>query len=201
MARLVISHKTLLALADHRILFLRTHHDPLDRIADLVVAHLGEFTTRRKNGGFIQKVGEVCARVTRCPAGHLVEIDILGQGLATGMNSQDLKTTGVIRTVNGHLTVETAGTQQGCIENIRPVGGRNDDDAGIALETVHFGEQLVEGLLPLIISTTEASTPLASNGIDLIDEDDAGGVLLGLLEQVTNPAGSDAHEHLDEFRT
>ena len=39
---------------------------------------------------------------------------------------------------------------------------------------------------------------MASDGVDLVDEDDRGRVLLGLLEEVADPAGADAHEHLDE---
>ena len=36
--------------------------------------------------------------------------------------------------------------------------------------------------------------------VDLVDEDDRRGVRLGLLEQVTHPAGTDTDEHLDEVR-
>ena len=37
-------------------------------------------------------------------------------------------------------------------------------------------------------------------GVDLVDEDDAGRVLLGLVEHVAHAARADAHEHLDEVR-
>jgi hypothetical protein len=39
-------------------------------------------------------------------------------------------------------------------------------------------KHLIEGLLPLIISTTHASTSLSSNGINLINENNAGRLLL-----------------------
>ena len=42
---------------------------------------------------------------------------------------------------------------------------------------------------------------MAPDGIDLIDEDDAGRVLLGLLEHVAHARGADADEHLDEVRS
>ena len=38
----------------------------------------------------------------------------------------------------------------------------------------------------------------AANGIDLVDEDDTGGVFPRLLEHVTHAAGTDTDEHLDE---
>ena len=116
------------------------------------------------------------------------------------MNTEDLKTAGVIRTVDGHLTIEATGTQQGRIKNIRTVGGRDDDDSGIALKAIHLCEQLIECLLALVISTAEASTPLTADRIDLVNEDDAGGILLGLLEQIANAARADADEHFDELR-
>src|SRR6266699_1453251 len=36
--------------------------------------------------------------------------------------------------------------------------------------------------------------------VQLVDEDDARRLVLGLLEQVAHPRGADAHEHLDELR-
>ena len=39
-------------------------------------------------------------------------------------------------------------------------------------------KHLIEGLLPLTISTAHASTSLSSNGINLINENDAGRLLL-----------------------
>ena len=44
----------------------------------------------------------------------------------------------------------------------------------------------------------EPGAAVAADGVDLVDEDDARGVLLALLEQVAHPAGADADEHLDE---
>ena len=116
------------------------------------------------------------------------------------MHIEDLQPSLVVGAIHHHLSIETTGPHQRRIEDVRPVGGGHDDDAGVALEAVHLGEQLVEGLLPFVIAATEACAPLPAHGIDLIDEHDAGSTLLGLLEQVADPAGADAHEHLHEFR-
>ncbi len=40
---------------------------------------------------------------------------------------------------------------------------------------------------------------MAADGVDLVDEDDGGGVLLGLVEQVAHARGAHADEHLDEL--
>jgi hypothetical protein len=41
---------------------------------------------------------------------------------------------------------------------------------------------------------------MTADRVDFVDEDDAGRVLLGLLEHVAHAAGADADEHLDEVR-
>src|SRR2546421_620845 len=47
----------------------------------------------------------------------------------------------------------------------------------------------------------QARAAMAADRVDLVDEDDAGRVLLALLEQVAHAGGADADEHLDEVRT
>ncbi len=99
------------------------------------------------------------------------------------------------------LPVEAARTQQRRVQDIGAVGGGDEDDAGAVTETVHLDQQLVEGLLALVVSATEARATLASDGVDLVDEDDAGAVLLGLVEHVAHTGRTHTDEHLDEVRT
>ena len=49
-------------------------------------------------------------------------------------------------------------------------------------------------------SAAQARAALAAHGVDLVDEHDGGGVLLGLVKQVVHAARADAHEHLHEVR-
>ncbi len=70
----------------------------------------------------------------------------------------------------------------------------------VLLEAVHLHEELVQRLLALVVSAAEARAAVAADGVDLVDEDDAGRAFLGLFEQVAHAAGADADEHLDEFR-
>src|ERR1035437_1144604 len=46
-----------------------------------------------------------------------------------------------------------------------------------------------------------ARTSLSIDGVNLVDEDDAWRVPLGLIEQVADAARADANEHLDELGT
>ena len=102
--------------------------------------------------------------------------------------------------VDGDLAVEAARAQQRRVEDVGAVGRRDEDDVGLDVEAVHLDQQLVEGLLALVVATAEAGAAVAADGVDLVDEDDGGGVVLGLLEQVTHPGGTDTDEHLDEVR-
>ena len=90
------------------------------------------------------------------------------------------------------------GAQQRGVEDVGPVGGGDEDDVVLHLEAVHLDEQLVEGLLALVVAAAHAGAAVTADGVDLVDEDDAGRVLLGLLEQVAHARGADADEHLDE---
>ena len=100
--------------------------------------------------------------------------------------------------VHHDLAVEPAGTQQRRIEHVGPVGGGDQDDAVVGLEAVHLDQQLIEGLLPLVVAAAQAGAPMAADGVDLVDEDDAGRMALALLEEVAHPARAHADEHLDE---
>ncbi|MNQ60834.1 hypothetical protein D3C85_751330 [compost metagenome] len=114
------------------------------------------------------------------------------------MNLENLFATTDVRQTNYNLTVETARTQQRRVQNIGTVGRGNHDDAVIHLKAVHLNQQLVERLLALVVTTTHASTTMATDRIDFVDEDDAWSVFLGLLEHVANTAGTHADEHFDE---
>ena len=114
------------------------------------------------------------------------------------MDGEDALAALHVGTVDDDAAVEAAGTQQRRIEHVGPVGRGDEDDAFVRLEAVHLDEQLVERLLALVVAAAEAGAAMAADGVDLVDEDDAGRVLLALLEQVADARGADADEHLDE---
>ena len=85
--------------------------------------------------------------------------------------------------LNGYAPVETAGAGERGIERLRAVCRRENDNADIFLETVHFGKQLVEGLLALVVGA-ELTVALLADGVDLIDEHYAGSFLFCLAEKI-----------------
>ena len=117
------------------------------------------------------------------------------------MNAEDAFASLHVGTVDHDAAVESAGTEQRRIQHVGPIGGGDEDDAFVRLEAVHLDEQLIERLLALVVAAAEAGAAMAADGIDFIDEHDAGCVLLALLEQVAHARRADTDEHLDEVRT
>ena len=133
-------------------------------------------------------------------AGEVVDVDVLGQRLAAGVDLEDLRAALAVGAVDDDLAVEAARAQQRGVEDVGTVGGGDEDDVVLHLEAVHLDEQLVERLLALVVTAAHAGAAMAADGVDLVHEDDAGAVLLGLLEEVAHARGADADEHLDEVR-
>ena len=100
-----------------------------------------------------------------------------------------------------HLTVKPTRTQQRGVQNVGAVGRGHDNDTFVGLKTVHLNQKLVQRLLPLIVATAVACATGPAHGVDLIDEHDAGRVLLRLLEHVAYAGGTHTHKHLNKIRT
>ena len=62
------------------------------------------------------------------------------------MDIEDLDAAPAVGTINQNLAIEAPRPQQGGIEDFRPVGGRQQDDAAAGIEAVEFGQELIEGL-------------------------------------------------------
>src|SRR5574337_1445696 len=117
------------------------------------------------------------------------------------MHLEDLLPTLDIGAIEGHLSVETPGPEQGWIEDLRTVRRGHDDHALVRVEAIHLHQQLVEGLLAFIVSADRVEPTSLSERIQLIDEDDAGRFFLSLGEEVAYTSRPDPYEHLDEIRS
>ena len=185
-AHLVVGGDQPLLLAHHPGLLLRAGdhaHDPLLELdlGDLALAVAGGEQRR-----LVDEVREVGAGEARRLAGQRVDVDLAGQRLAARVDLEDLGAALAVGAVDDDLAVEAAGTQQRRVEDVGPVGGGDQDDVVLHLEAVHLDEQLVERLLALVVAAAEPGAAVAPDGVDLVHEDDAGAVLLGLLEEVAH---------------
>ena len=153
----------------------------------------------REQGGFVNGISQVRPGKTGSRLGNSPEIHILGQRFAAGMDAQDGFPSINIWRINDDLPIESARPQERAIEHVRTIGGGQNDHTRVSGESVHFDEQLVERLFPFIVDRADVNTPLASDGIQLVNEHDTGGLGFGLLKQIANARGADTHEHLDKI--
>ncbi len=157
------------------------------------------FAPRRPQRRLVGQVGEIGPREPRGHRRNGPEVHVGSEGLVPGVDREDRFASGQLGPVDGHASVEAAGSQESRVEHVGPVGGREDNRQVVAREAIHLGQELVEGLFALVVSSAQPGTSRATDGVNLVDEDDGGRHLLGLLEEVTNALGAHSHEELDEL--
>jgi hypothetical protein len=181
-AALVVGGDELLLLAHQARAALRAGDDAVDGLVERLVADQLLVLARGQQRGLVQHVGQVGAGEAGGTARDRDEVDVRGHRLAAGVDLQDHVAAGQVGGVHADLTVEAARAQQRRVQHVGPVRGRDQDDAAAYVEAVHLDQQLVERLLALVVATAHAGTAVPAHGVDLVDEDDRRGVLLGLLE-------------------
>ena len=96
------------------------------------------------------------------------------------------------------MAIETPRAQKRGVEDIRTVGCRDNDNAVVHLKAVHLNEELIKRLLALIVTATKAGATVTTDGVDLVDENNTGSLLLGLVEHVANTRCAYTDEHFHE---
>ena len=151
--------------------------------------------------GLVKHIRQVRTRHARGALGQSIQVDVLGQRLVLRVHLQNLGTAREVRVGYRNLAVETARAQKRGVQNVRTVRRSQQDHALATGEAIHLHQQLVQGLLALVVATPHAGAALAADGVDLVDKDDARSVLTRLLEQVTHTGRTDTDEHLHKVRT
>ena len=200
MPTLVVGDDLLLGVGDDPALALGPGHDPLQGFLELGHADDLLVAPSRQDGCLVDEVGQVRAREAGRLAADIFDVDGLVERLALGVDTQDRDATLHVRAIEDDLPVEAAGPQQRRVEYVRSVCGGDHDHVRVRVEAVHLDQDLVQRLLALVVAAAEAGAALAADRIDLVHENDARAVALGLVEEVAHAAGADAHEHLDELR-
>ena len=72
------------------------------------------------------------------------------------------------------------------------VGCSHDNDTFVGIKAVHLCEQLVQRLASVVFPLLAA----AAHRINLVDEDNAGGLLLGSCKEAAHSAGAHPDKHL-----
>ena len=198
MAGLVIGGEPLLVLGHDQGAPLGAHHDLVLGVLELAHGDEPLAAAGGKQRRLVDEVHQVGAGEAGRAARDDLEVDVGRQRHLADVDLEDLLAADDVGIGDDDLAVEAAGTEQRRVEHVGPVGRGDEDDALVRLEAVHLDEQLVQRLLALVIAAAEAGAAMAADRVDLVDEDDAGRVLLRLLEHVADAARADADEHLDE---
>ena len=69
------------------------------------------------------------------------------------------------------MAVKPTGPEQCRIQYIGTVGCRDNNHRFMSAETVHFRENLIQGLLSLIMSPAQTGTSCAADTVEFIDKD------------------------------
>src|SRR5581483_3831964 len=117
------------------------------------------------------------------------------------MYFKDGEATTDVGLVEHYAAIEAARTQQRGIEHVGAVRGSNDDNICILIKAIHLNEQLVQGLLTLVVATGTRVSTLTTNRVNLVDEDDTGCVLLRFLKEVSHAGRTNTYKHFYKFGT
>ena len=150
---------------------------------------------------FVADVGDVCAGEARCLSRQHFEVEVFVHFQRCAVHFEDGDAFGKFGKVHMNLTVKSSGTKQGGVQDVHAVGGCKDNDAGVCSEAVHLGQELVERVFAFVVAShLNVFAACTSDGVNFIDEDDAGRLLLGLLEEVSHAACAHADKHFDKVR-
>mmetsp|Transcript_18452 Transcript_18452/g.46683 ORF Transcript_18452/g.46683 Transcript_18452/m.46683 type:complete len:537 (-) Transcript_18452:109-1719(-) len=171
-----------------------------DALHKVLVAHLGAVAPQRQHARLHAHRLELRGVEVVGRARQLLKVDVARHVHLARVDAQDLGACVLVGVRELDLAVEAARAHERRVQDVGAVGGGNHNDASVALEAVHLSQQLVQGLLTLVVATANAGATRAADGVNLIHEHQAGRVLLGLLEQVAHARRAHAHKHLDELR-
>mmetsp|Transcript_6056 Transcript_6056/g.18332 ORF Transcript_6056/g.18332 Transcript_6056/m.18332 type:complete len:476 (-) Transcript_6056:96-1523(-) len=129
-----------------------------------------------------------CADLVR-PRHIVLQIDLIAQVHLLCAHLEHEPLLPPVRQRELNLAVQPAGPEQRRVEGVRPVGGHNHLDVHGLIEPVHLVQQLHQDSLDLPVCASLRVKPCRGDGVDLVDEDDRGGILLGKPEDVPHHSG------------
>ena len=98
-----------------------------------------------------------------------------------------------------NLSVNSAGSEQGRVQDVDSVGGHDHLDVLGGLKAVQLIEELQHGPLDLAVSAAAGLDPGAPDAVNLVHKDDGGGVLPGHHEQLPHHPAALSNELLDQL--
>ena len=200
-ARLVVGRIAALFLGHDHALALGAHDDLVLGLLEVLHLDHSRIAACSHQRGFVAQVGQIGTAHAGRAARDDGWVHVLAYGDLAHVHAQDLLAAPDVGQRHIHLAVKAPWAQQGGVQNVGAVGRCHHDHAQVGLEAVHLDEHLVQRLLALVVATAQACATLTAHGVDFVDEDDAGSVLLGVLEHVAYAGRAHADEHFHKVGT
>mmetsp|Transcript_44090 Transcript_44090/g.104970 ORF Transcript_44090/g.104970 Transcript_44090/m.104970 type:complete len:408 (+) Transcript_44090:772-1995(+) len=201
---LVVGDARALLLGEDLALLLEAADHALDRRLEVHHPHHRLGVARGDERRFVAYVCDVRAGEARREGGHALRhlVEAVAQLDLLQVNLVDLEAAANVGLVDLDLPVEPARAEEGGVEDVGTVRPRQHHNPSQRVEPVHLDEELVEGVLALVVAASgeAALAARAADRVDLVDEHDARRVRPRLGEEVADARRAHAHEHLDEVR-
>ena len=183
----MVGDAPLLLVADQPLPLLRAGDQPLDAFLELGQPDVRLAPTGCQKRCLVDKVGQVCPHETRRHGRDLPQADGPIERNRAGMDLEDLLAADQVRAIHNDVTVEAAGPHERRIKRLRAIGRGQEDGPRIRVEAVHLHQELVQCLIALVVSSRPSRAAGLADGVQLVDEDETGGLGPGLGEEVAHP--------------
>src|SRR5216683_1533096 len=144
MSRLVVSDQAPLLVGQDPTAALQTEHHFVLRILQIPHVHDGLVAAGGEQRGLVHDVRKLGAGEAGRAARDALQVHAGRQRDFARVHAQDLLPPLHVRHVDHDLAVEAPRPQQRRVEDVGPVGGREQDDPVVRLEAVHLNQLLVE---------------------------------------------------------
>ena len=186
MSDLMVRNRPFLLVGENCILFLVSGNDNLNTLLKIFLCRIGTTIADCTKCRLVDDVCKLRSGGSGSHARNLKVVHIVGNLDLLCMNAQNRLSALEIREFYRNTAVKSTRSCQCRIKRFRSVRRCQNDNSVISLKSIHLGEQLVQRLLSLVVSTEISAITLLSNCIDLVDEDDTRSLLFRLLKEVTH---------------
>ena len=150
MARLVIGDQAFFVGSEHDRP-AKPKHGSLDRLVEILAGDRGPALAGGDQRGLVDDVAQVGPDEAGRRAGNVAEVDVGSERDIACVDLEDRLAPRLVRCVDCHPTIKSAGTEQGGIEDFGTVGRGQHDHVLGGREAIHLGQDLVEGLLAFVV--------------------------------------------------
>lgn len=179
---------------------LRKNNDIVIGIIELMNGKEEIVEERGNEGGLVEEVGKIGKGEERSKEWEKIEIKIGWKRKIEKMKIENMLEEENIRVRKKEMKVEKEWKKERRIKKVGKVGGRNKDDRLIGLKKVNIEKKMVESMLEIVIEEEKKGEKMKEKRIDLIDEDNEGRIIIGMLKNIEEEDWEEKEENLKKVR-